>query len=171
MAWLDEENLLLTIPSRPLRGEELVENILADDREHFFVAGISFMPPQEQLDEMYREAGLESVKFGLAKPDLVEITRLSDDRVMWKVIDAKASRLVKVCIVFYTRGLKLTRPRLPITSRSISTPCASNMPYLNGFLMQAMLQLFGSLPRMVLTKILRPSMISRQLRRRCFLSH
>ncbi|KAJ4483538.1 hypothetical protein J3R30DRAFT_3731697 [Lentinula aciculospora] len=113
-SWLDRENLLLTVPSYPMNVEDLVENILADERNHFFVAGISFMPPQEHFDEMYRKAGLEPVKFGLAKPDLVEITHL-EDGVMWKVIDAKASRAVKtshhVQIYFYTLCLSLLLPQ------------------------------------------------------------
>ncbi|KAH7875454.1 uncharacterized protein C8R40DRAFT_1160716 [Lentinula edodes] len=113
LSWLDEENLLLTVPSYPLKGEDFVENILADERNHFFVAGISFVPPQEHFDEIYRKAGLEPVKFGLAKPDLVEITRL-EDGVMWKVIDAKASRAVKtshhVQIYFYTLCLNYLLP-------------------------------------------------------------
>ncbi len=99
-SWLDEHNLLLTVPSHPIRGDDLVENILADERDHFFIAGIAFMPPQGQFDEMYRKAGLEPVKFGLAKPDLLEITRV-EDRVSWKVIDAKASRMVKVSVASY----------------------------------------------------------------------
>ncbi|KIK67555.1 hypothetical protein GYMLUDRAFT_37712 [Collybiopsis luxurians FD-317 M1] len=114
MSWLDKENLLLTVPSVPLRGRDLVENILADDREHFFIAGISFFPPQEHFDELYRQAGLQSVKFGLAKPDLVEITRLPEG-IMWKVIDAKASRAVKtahhVQIYFYTLCLNHLLPQ------------------------------------------------------------
>lgn len=102
LEWLDDEDLLLTVPSRPLTGDELVENILADERNHFFMAGISIMPPQEKLDEIYRKAGLEPVKFGLAKPDLVEITHLPDNKVMWKIIDAKAAKLVKVRIRYHT---------------------------------------------------------------------
>ncbi|KAJ3833831.1 hypothetical protein F5878DRAFT_387710 [Lentinula raphanica] len=114
LSWLDDENLLLTVPSYPLKGEDFVENILADERDHFFVSGISFMPPQEHFDEMYRKSGLEPVKFGLAKPDLIEIQR-SEDGVVWKVIDAKASKAVKtshhVQIYFYTLCLNHLLPR------------------------------------------------------------
>ncbi|KAJ3748603.1 hypothetical protein DFH05DRAFT_580966 [Lentinula detonsa] len=114
LTWLDEENLLLTVPSHPLKGEDFVENVLADERDHFFVSGISIMPPQEHFDEMYRKAGLEPVKFGLAKPDLIEVVR-SQDGVMWKVIDAKASRAVKtshhVQIYFYTLCLNHLLPQ------------------------------------------------------------
>ncbi|KAF5393462.1 hypothetical protein D9757_000477 [Collybiopsis confluens] len=113
-SWLDEKNLLLTVPAIPLRGRDLVENILADDRDRFFIAGISFFPPQERFDELYAKAGLDPVKFGLAKPDLVEITRLPEG-IMWKVVDAKASRAVKtshhVQIYFYTLCLEHLLPK------------------------------------------------------------
>jgi len=96
LAWLDKQQLLLTVPSLTLQGEDLVENILADDRDHFFISGLSLFPPQRDLDRLYTDAGKDPVKFGVAKPDLLEIKR-SEDRFAWKVIDAKASKSAKVC--------------------------------------------------------------------------
>ena len=94
-SWLDRSNLLLRIPSIPLEPSNLLENILADDRTHFYIAGITFWPPQEKLREKFKDAGTASLGFGLAKPDLLEIRR-TQDGIEWRVIDAKASHHVKV---------------------------------------------------------------------------
>jgi hypothetical protein len=95
LAWLDRSNLLLRVPSFPTEAGDLVENILFDDRDHFFIAGLQFWPPQDALNKRYEALGLPPVKFGLAKPDLVEVVR-KDGKAIWKVVDAKASRAVKV---------------------------------------------------------------------------
>ncbi|KAG6902770.1 hypothetical protein C0995_011918 [Termitomyces sp. Mi166 len=112
--WLDRQHLLLTVPSSPLDAAVLYENIQADTRDHFFIAGLSFLPPQEMLDERFHGAGKNSVKFGLAKPDLLEIFR-TQDGIKWKVIDAKVSSRVKtshhVQIYFYTMCLVYILPR------------------------------------------------------------
>ncbi|KAG6920219.1 hypothetical protein DXG01_004988 [Tephrocybe rancida] len=105
--WLDRQNLLLTVPSGPMDAALLFENIQADDRDHFFIAGVSFLPPQEKLDERFRAAEKKSVRFGLAKPDLLEIRRTKDG-IKWKVIDAKVSSRVK--IYFYTMCLAYILP-------------------------------------------------------------
>ncbi|KAF9529718.1 hypothetical protein CPB83DRAFT_868907 [Crepidotus variabilis] len=103
--WLDESNLLLKVPSLPSDGETLLENIFADDRKHFFVTGLTFLPPQAKLSKKFEAAGTTPLTFGLAKPDLLEIKRTTDG-IEWRVIDAKASRNVKsshhIQIYFYT---------------------------------------------------------------------
>lgn len=93
-SWLDHSDLLLRIPSIPLEGRNLLENILVDDRKHFFIAGLTFWPPEAKLTEKFAE-GIQPLEFGLAKPDLLEI-RHTEDGIVWRVIDAKASRYVKV---------------------------------------------------------------------------
>ncbi|KAJ7188762.1 hypothetical protein C8R46DRAFT_1055706 [Mycena filopes] len=112
-AFLDEENLLLTIPPTPVDGDVLSANIEADERDHFFVAGVAFWPPSE-LRNRFLEANADPVNFGLAKPDLLEITRSPSGVVTWKVIDAKASKAVKtshhVQIYFYTICLSYLLP-------------------------------------------------------------
>lgn len=95
LAWLDRSNLLLRVPSFPTEASDLMENILLDDRDHFFIAGLQFWPPQDALNKRYEALGLPSVKFGLAKPDLIEIVR-KDGKAIWKVVDAKASKAIKV---------------------------------------------------------------------------
>ncbi|KAJ7030016.1 P-loop containing nucleoside triphosphate hydrolase protein [Mycena alexandri] len=111
--FLDDENLLLTIPPSPADGDVLSANIEADERDHFFVAGVAFWPPPE-LRNRYLEAGADPVNFGLAKPDLLEITR-TPSGITWKVIDAKASKAVKtshhVQIYFYTLCLSYLLPQ------------------------------------------------------------
>lgn len=94
--WLDDEGLLLTVLSTSLEASEIEEIIQFDEREHFFVAGLSFWPPKEALAAEYSKAGTIPVEFGLAKPDLVEITRQQNGSIIWKVIDAKASQEIKV---------------------------------------------------------------------------
>ncbi|ESK97371.1 aaa atpase [Moniliophthora roreri MCA 2997] len=114
LSYLDEQNMLLTVPSIPMTGKDLMENLAFDDREHIFVAGLSFWPPQEDLDALYREVGQKPVKFGLSKPDLLEITRI-EGGVLWRIVDAKASRAVKtshhVQIYFYTLCLQYLLPK------------------------------------------------------------
>lgn len=96
--WLDKSNLLLRVPPMPMEVDVLLENILADDREHFFIAGLCFWPPRNRLAERFEAVGTRPVNFGLAKPDLVEVMR-RENKIVWKVIDAKASKAVKVCHV------------------------------------------------------------------------
>ncbi|KAF8070719.1 hypothetical protein FPV67DRAFT_1624405 [Lyophyllum atratum] len=112
-AWLARENLLLTVPSKPLDSTVLLENIQADDRDHFFIAGLTFLPPQEMLDARFHETGRDPLIFGLAKPDLLQIIRTRDG-VKWKVIDAKVSSGIKTShhaqIHFYTLCLAYILP-------------------------------------------------------------
>ena|SRR5882762_800920 len=94
--WLDEEGLLLTVHSRALEADEIFEILQFEERDHFFVAGLSFWPPKDALAAEFLKAETQSVAFGLAKPDLVEFTRGQDGSITWKVIDAKASPAMKV---------------------------------------------------------------------------
>jgi hypothetical protein len=95
-SWLDAEGLLLTVLSRPLTADDLREIIDIDERSHFYIAGLTFWPPREALAAEFLRAGTNPVEFGLFKPDLLEITRSDDGSVNWKIIDAKASKEVKV---------------------------------------------------------------------------
>jgi hypothetical protein len=102
LSWLDAEGLLLTSPSRPLTADDLHEIIGADKRSHFYIAGLSFQPPRDALASEFSRVGTTPVEFGLFKPDLLEITRSDDGGyVNWKVIDAKASKGVKVTTSSY----------------------------------------------------------------------
>lgn len=98
LSWLDHQGLLLRVPSMPVEACHLVENIeyrFSEGQDHFFIAGLSLKPPAEELAKRFKEVGAEPVNFGLAKPDLLEITR-TETGVAWKVIDAKASKAIKV---------------------------------------------------------------------------
>uniref|UniRef100_A0A8H7Y8C3 Uncharacterized protein n=1 Tax=Psilocybe cubensis TaxID=181762 RepID=A0A8H7Y8C3_PSICU len=115
-SWLDASQLLLKVPSVPLDGpSSLLENILADDRKHFFITGLSFWPPKAGLADRFSSFRNEPLTFGLAKPDLLEIKQ-TDTGIYWRVIDAKASKHVKtshhIQIYFYTLCLNylLTQP-------------------------------------------------------------
>jgi len=94
-SWLDQTNLLLKVPSIPLEPQGLLENILADDRRHFFITGLVFLPPNANLKPLFVQAETQPIIFGKAKPDLLEIKRIGDE-IHWRVIDAKASKYVKV---------------------------------------------------------------------------
>jgi hypothetical protein len=97
LAWLDQRGLLLTIRSTAFTGLDLRSVIDLDDREYFYIAGLSFLPPQDALDKEYLAAKLKPVNFGVFKPDLIEVRRQSvGGPVSWRVIDAKASSVVKV---------------------------------------------------------------------------
>ncbi|KAF6763028.1 hypothetical protein DFP72DRAFT_986801 [Ephemerocybe angulata] len=108
-SWLDESNLLLKVPPMPLEAAVLYENILADDRSHFFIAGVTFDPPRASLRDRFEQAGTVPINFGVGKPDLIEITR-DHQGITWKVIDAKASKSIKTShhaqIYFYTLCLE-----------------------------------------------------------------
>ncbi|KAF7351035.1 AAA-12 domain-containing protein [Mycena sanguinolenta] len=114
LAFLNEEDLLLTIPPTPVDGNALQANIDADERCHFFVSGVAFWPPPE-LRRRFLDAGTDPVNFGLAKPDLLEIIRTPGSGVItWRIIDAKASKKVKtshhVQIYFYSLCLSYLLP-------------------------------------------------------------
>lgn len=99
---LDQHGLLLTNQGPPLSGADIASVIELDDRSHFFVAGIEFWPPRQKLLEKYEKRGVDAEdvpRFGLAKPDLVEIWREGNRRYVWRIIDAKASKEVKVCSI------------------------------------------------------------------------
>ncbi|KAG5637725.1 hypothetical protein H0H81_003435 [Sphagnurus paluster] len=113
-SWLERENLLLTVPSRPLDPNILIENILADGRDHFFISGLTFVPPQKILDERFYQTGRKPIAFGLAKPDLLEIVRTTVHRpgqdheeviFKWKVIDAKSSSSIKAILLRAKKSL------------------------------------------------------------------
>ncbi|KAG2016116.1 hypothetical protein CC2G_009317 [Coprinopsis cinerea AmutBmut pab1-1] len=108
-SWLDESNLLLKVPSTPVEAGILMENILADDRDHFFITGLTFKAPADQLVRRFAQHGHDPVNFGLAKPDLIEVRRTATG-ARWKVIDAKASQAIKtshhVQIYFYSLCLQ-----------------------------------------------------------------
>jgi hypothetical protein len=95
-AWLDQNELLLTVISTALTGRELQDVIEFDDREHFYITGLSFWPPKGAMNEEYVREGEKPVNFGLFKPDLIEVKRTQEGTVLWRVIDAKASKDVKV---------------------------------------------------------------------------
>jgi hypothetical protein len=101
-SWLSSTGLLLQVPSLHLDPDTLLENIFADDRSHFFITGLTFCPPQAQLNERFRQEGTTPLNFGLAKPDLLEIMR-TDTGIMWRVLDVKASKHVKVSVVISSR--------------------------------------------------------------------
>ncbi|KAF8584284.1 hypothetical protein K439DRAFT_1616799 [Ramaria rubella] len=96
---LDQLGLLLINSGPPLSGEDIASIINLDERAHFFVAGIDFLPPQQKLAEEYtkREIRIEDVpRFGLAKPDFLEVSWCEGNcKYIWRVIDAKASKDVK----------------------------------------------------------------------------
>ena len=94
-SWLDDNGLLLRVYGGFLDGDGIREVISVDERDHFFVAGLSFVPPADTFERKFRERGHKPVRFGVAKPDLVEIKRVGND-VLWQVVDAKSSGNVKV---------------------------------------------------------------------------
>ncbi|KDR72127.1 hypothetical protein GALMADRAFT_74428 [Galerina marginata CBS 339.88] len=114
--WLEKAGLLLRMPSAPLDSELFIEGILADDRLHFFIAGITFWPPQSELDRRFSDNDVNPIHFGLAKPDLIEIQR-KDNKIFWRVIDAKASKQAKalhyIQIYFYAICLHYLLKRSP----------------------------------------------------------
>lgn len=95
--WLDDQELLLTIESGVLDAPALQEMISCDERDHFFITGLQVWPPNEAFAERFVNEGHEPVKFGLAKPDLLEIWKTDNGTVGWRILDAKSSKEMKVC--------------------------------------------------------------------------
>jgi hypothetical protein len=93
--WLDDADELLTIVSPRTDGKALLATLECDARTHFFVAGLAFTPPNAAFAQTYDRAGAEPVVFGTAKPDLLEIRRRADGVIVWRVVDAKASKGMK----------------------------------------------------------------------------
>ncbi|KAH8115406.1 hypothetical protein DFH11DRAFT_1759716 [Phellopilus nigrolimitatus] len=104
-AWLDGKGLLLQVLGGFLEGPEIQEVIEIDERDHFFVSGLSFVPPASAFESKFRANHRAPVRFGVAKPDLVEIRKEKDGTIRWQVVDAKSSVAVKtshhVQIYFY----------------------------------------------------------------------
>ncbi|KDR81136.1 hypothetical protein GALMADRAFT_60662 [Galerina marginata CBS 339.88] len=126
--WLENSGLLLRIPAFPLDPAILIEKILADDRTHFFIAGITFLSPQTELDKRFIENDVTRIRFGTGKPDLIEITR-KDNKIFWRVIDAKASKQTKtshyIQIYFYVVCLNYIfdgTPFRPMESAAVWLP-------------------------------------------------
>jgi hypothetical protein len=141
-SFLDQENLLLTIPPAPVDGNVLSANIEADDRDHFFVTGVAFWPPPE-LKQRFLDAGTDPVNFGLAKPDLLEITRMPSGVITWKVVDAKASKAVKVSVGSVPQCSRLNEFRRPITFKFISITSVYPTSYQSPFSCQREVQRSG----------------------------
>jgi hypothetical protein len=76
-------------------GKALLATLECDARAHFFVAGLAFTPPNAAFAQTYDRAGADPVVFGTAKPDLLEIRRRADGVIVWRVVDAKASKGMK----------------------------------------------------------------------------
>ena len=96
--WLDDQELLLTVESGVLDVLALQTLIEYDERDHFFITGVAFWPPNDAFAERYDREGNVPVKFGLAKPDLLEVRKTQDGTVLWRIIDAKSSKEMKVSI-------------------------------------------------------------------------
>jgi hypothetical protein len=94
--WLDEQELLLTVVSGVVDTDALQALIDCDERERFFITGIEFWPPNEDFKAEFERNRTDPVLFGLAKPDLLEIVRTEDGSIVWRIIDAKASKEMKV---------------------------------------------------------------------------
>lgn len=96
LSWLDSEGLLMRVASGVLDGDDvqsLIELAL-DERDHFFIAGLTLQPPMDALRSKSQGHALP-VQFGVAKPDLIEVKMDKTGKATWQVIDAKASSDVK----------------------------------------------------------------------------
>ncbi|PPQ78203.1 hypothetical protein CVT26_007583, partial [Gymnopilus dilepis] len=116
ISWLDKSNLLLKVPQKPLVAGSLLENIIADERKHFFIANLTFLPPHKDLNQRFSDEQSVPINFGYAKPDLLEVSKISD-RVQWRVVDIKASKHVKqshhVQLYFYDLCLQFILHQSP----------------------------------------------------------
>jgi hypothetical protein len=136
------------------------EDIQADGRMHFFIAGLTFWPPKEALKAHFLENGTECVNFGLAKPDLLEIILGYDGYITWKVIEVKRHqmllRYVEYLNVSSSELMRSSRPR--IMSKYIFTPFVLPTSSQNPTFFQVEQQRSGGLPQRVLPHPHLPSM-------------
>lgn len=97
LSWLDRKDLLLRVTGSVLEGQDIQEIIELEEREHFFISGLAFRPPNADFESSFQVNGQLPIRFSTVKPDLVEIRREESGFVRWQVIDAKSSSNVKVC--------------------------------------------------------------------------
>lgn len=98
LASLEERGLLVRLDARAvIDGAQLATIMRAEgaSRPRVYLSGVAFKPPT--FEERYRAVEREPVRLGVAKPDLIELTR-DGDRLVWHIIDAKSSARVKVLI-------------------------------------------------------------------------
>jgi hypothetical protein len=90
---LEANDLILRLRS----NDSLVDSVLSEAREHFYVVGAAFKKPDLFAKE-FAARGTRSVSFGLFKPDFIEVRKRVGEKttVEWHVIDAKSSKQVKV---------------------------------------------------------------------------
>ncbi|KAJ3181160.1 hypothetical protein HDU87_001289 [Geranomyces variabilis] len=113
-ATLLRQGLLLRAPASIATASDLIQLVLADGRSHFYVVDLSFDAPRFDRELASRGLAADAVRFGVFKPDFLEINVDLDGnaavKFRWRVIDAKASRRVKIShqvqIGFYVICLK-----------------------------------------------------------------
>ena len=91
---LEARGVLVRLDERQVLDGAQLASIMRTEgmkRPRVYLSGVAFRPA---LEERYRSAGREPVRLGVAKPDLIEITR-DGSSLVWHVIDAKSSANVK----------------------------------------------------------------------------
>ncbi|KND03425.1 uncharacterized protein SPPG_00910 [Spizellomyces punctatus DAOM BR117] len=90
---------LLHGPPHIISAGELIGLITLDTRKHFYVVDVAFASPSFSR-QFASKRSIRTVSFGTFKPDFLEIWKHTDEgnftQIRWRVIDAKASRKVKI---------------------------------------------------------------------------
>ncbi|KIM22774.1 hypothetical protein M408DRAFT_279472 [Serendipita vermifera MAFF 305830] len=126
--WLEVQNKLVRLDatSPPKTAAQIrdlfVETGNALDVESSrYIVNLTFKSPAFEHELGLVKGSRLPVAFGVAKPDLVKITRVSKDVIEWEVIDAKASSILKSShnaqIGFYHLCLETLIASVPVPKR------------------------------------------------------
>ena len=83
---LEERGLLVRLDERQVIDGATAMRTEGASRPRVYLSVVAFRPPA--FAERYRAAGREPIRFGVAKPDLIEVTR-DGASLIWHVTDAK----------------------------------------------------------------------------------
>ncbi|KAI9096652.1 hypothetical protein DFS34DRAFT_149922 [Phlyctochytrium arcticum] len=109
---LTDQDLILHGSDELITVEQLVKLAVDDQRSHFYIVDVAIQSPD--FDRWWSGQGCQP-RFGVFKPDFIEIWKTRNEKdptihLRWRIIDAKASRKIKIShqmqIGFYWLALK-----------------------------------------------------------------
>jgi len=99
---IEDQLICLDTTSEPKSAVQIRDLFLETGREldvdvTRYITNLAFQSPsfERELAQQGSGTGLNTVAFGLANPDLIKITRLNEEKIVWEVIDVKSSSSLK----------------------------------------------------------------------------
>jgi hypothetical protein len=164
-----------SVPKTAIEIRDIILEAAASANSPKYIVNLAFQSPSFTQELLQYGSSPSGVTFGVAKPDILKITRRDDHEVIWEVIDAKSSSALKsshhaqigfyhLCLeklldsVIYESDSPIFIPSenvsvwMPGTedqnelSEPVTTPTSLLLPALRSFLFQTLPQIL-SLPR------------------------